>query len=323
MKRFWTYRNILALILWLALCTGVVQSQQQQMYTQFMYNKLAINPAFAGNEEYLTATMIYRDQWVGFPGAPNAQVFNVNLPRLGPRVGVGFHVERQSIGITEKVTYEGMYAYKFFLGPGTLSMGINVSGRNYVLDYTDPRLFGVQDIRLDPSIPQTRESRQLFNAGFGLYFNTNTFFIGGSIPRMIRGDLDFDDNQLFSTEVRHLMIMTGGTFRLDKDWRLTPQFLFRAAENTPFSLDFNFSGTWKETYTMGLTYRTGGAQQDWGESLDLIFGFQISERMLMGFAYDITLAKIRNSSAGSIELMLNYVLVPRKRKTVVINPRYF
>ncbi len=302
---------------------GKMCAQQQQMYTQFMYNKLALNPAFAGNEEYLTATMIYRDQWIGFPGAPNAQVFNINLPRLGPRVGLGFNVERQSIGITEKITYEGMYAYKFFLGNGTLSMGINASGRNYTLDYTDPRLFAIQDIRLDPSIPQTVESRNLFNAGFGVYFNTNNFYIGGSIPRMIRGDLDFDDNQLFSTEVRHLLIMTGGTFILDKDWRLTPQFLFKAAENTPRSFDFNISSTWKETYTAGITYRTGGNRQDWGESIDVIIGLQLSERMLLGFAYDITLAKIRNSSTGSIELMLNYVLVPKKIKTIVINPRYF
>lgn len=317
------YSQVLVAFLLAGLPSLGLWSQQQQMYTQFMYNKLALNPAFAGNEEYLTATMIYRDQWIGFPGAPNAQVLNINLPRLGPRVGLGFNIERQSIGITEKITYEGMYAYKFFLGKGTLSMGINVSGRNYILDYTDPRLYAVQDIRLDPSIPQTQESRNLFNAGFGLYYNTNNFYIGGSIPRMIRGDLDFDENQLFSTEVRHLLVMTGGTFILDKDWRLTPQFLFKAAENTPFSFDINISTTWKEIYTTGLTYRTGGNQNDWGESIDVIFGFQISERMLMGFAYDIQLAKIRNSSSGSIELMLNYVFVPKKIKTVVINPRYF
>ncbi len=315
-----TYHFFILLLTWV---NCHLNGQQQQMYTQFMYNKLALNPAFAGNEEYLTATMIYRDQWIGFPGAPNAQVFNINLPRLGPRIGLGINFERQSIGITEKITYEGMYAYKFYLGNGTLSMGINASGRNYTLDYTDSRLFAIQDIRLDPSIPQTRESRHLFNAGFGVYFNTNNFYVGGSIPRMIEGDLDFDDNQLFSTEVRHLLIMTGGTFILDKDWRITPQFLFKAAEKTPRSFDFNTSATWKDIYTAGLTYRSGGNQSDWGESIDVIFGLQLSERMLLGFAYDITLAKIRNSSSGSIEMMLNYVFVPKKIKTVVINPRYF
>lgn len=297
--------------------------QQQQMYTQFMYNKMGLNPAYAGNETYLSATLMYRDQWNGFPGAPKAQVLTVNLPRLGKRVGLGFNLERQNLGITEKITYEGMYAYKFFLGEGTLSMGMNVSGRNYIQDYTDSRLFAIQDITLDPSIPQTVQSRNLFNAGFGVYFNTNTFYLGASVPRMIKADIDFDSNNLFSTEVRHLFFMTGGTFILDNDTRITPQLMFRAAENTPWGLDLNCSLTWKDKYTAGLTYRTGGSRGDLGESIDLIIGMQLSDRMMIGFAYDISLSKIRVIDNGSLEFILGYNFIPRKIKTIVVNPRYF
>lgn len=298
-------------------------AQQQQMYTQFMYNKISLNPAYAGNETYLSAALIYRDQWNGFPGAPKAQVFNINFPRLGKRIGLGLNVERQSIGITEKLTYEAMYAYKFFLGDGTLSMGINASGRKYIQDYTDSRLFAIQDIQLDPSIPQTTQSRNLFNAGFGVYFNTNKFYMGASIPRMIRADIDFDSNDLFSTEVRHLFLMTGGTFIINNDTRITPQLLFRVAENSPWGLDLNGALTWKDKYTAGLTYRTGGTAGDLGESIDIILGMQISEQLMLGFAYDISLSKLRVANNGSLELMVTYNLIKNKLKPTVVNPRYF
>lgn len=310
-------------ILFFGIMSVVVTAQQQQMYTQFMYNKLALNPAFAGNETYLSASLLYRDQWSGFPGAPNAQVFNVNLPRIGNRIGIGLNLERQTIGITEKITYELMYAYKFLLAEGTLSMGMNVSGRKYTQDYTDSRLFAIQDITIDPSIPQTVQSRNLLNAGFGVYFNTNKFYMGASIPRMIKTDIDFDKNNLFSTEVRHLFLMTGGTFILSNDLRLTPQLFFKIAENTPFSIDLNGSVTWKNQYSAGLTYRTGGGTGDIGESIDLIFSFQMSEQLMMGFAYDIGLSKLRTASNGSLEMILTYNLIPRKIKSVIINPRYF
>lgn len=303
--------------------TFLLSGQQQQMYTQFMYNKMGLNPAYAGNETYLSATLLYRDQWNGFPGAPKAQVLTVNLPRLGKRVGLGLNFERQTIGITEKVTYELMYAYKFFLGEGTLSMGMNVSGRNYIQDYTDSRLFAIQDINLDPSIPQTVLSRNLINAGFGVYFNTTKFYLGASLPRMIRSDLDFDNNNLFSTEVRHLFLMTGGTFIVNNDFRVTPQLMFRAAENSPWGFDLNISGTWKDKYSTGLTYRTGGTKGDLGESLDLILGIQLSDRMMLGFAYDITLSRIRTIDNGSLEMILSYNFIPKKIKTIIVNPRYF
>ena len=297
--------------------------QQQQMYTQFMYNKMGLNAAYAGNETYMNATLMYRDQWNGFPGAPKAQILSLNLPRLGNRIGIGLNFERQSLGITEKLTYEMMYAYKFFLGEGTLSMGMNVSGRKFVQDYTDSRLFAIQDINLDPSIPRSIQSRNLINAGFGVYFNTNKFYLGASLPRMIRSDLDFDNNELFSNEVRHLFLMTGGTFIVSNDVRLTPQLMFRLAENSPWGADLNVSSTWKDKYSLGLTYRTGGTQGDLGESIDLIAGMQITDRLMLGFAYDITLSKIRTIDNGSLEMILSYNFIPSKIKTIVVNPRYF
>lgn len=324
-RQAWTKKSLLRGIAMYFFCClySTLECQQQQLYTQFMYNKMSLNAGFAGNENYLNASLIYRDQWNGFPGAPQAQVLTVNLPRLGNRIGIGVNFERQTIGITEKITYEIAYAYKFFLGSGTLSMGMNVGGRNYIQDYTDTRLFAIQDIKLDPSIPLTQQSRSILNAGFGVYYNNNRMYFGASLPRMIKADLDFDNNNLFSTEVRHLFLMTGATFIINNDLRMTPQLLFRAAENSPWAMDLNASLTWKEVYSAGLTYRTGGSQGDLGESIDLIFGIQLNERLMLGFAYDITLSKIRTIDNGSLEMILCYNFIPKKIKTIVVNPRYF
>lgn len=314
---------ILPLVLLLAGFRQQAVAQQQQMYTQFMYNKLSLNPAYAGNESYTSATLLYRDQWTGFKGAPTAQVFSLNLPRIAKRVGLGVNVERQALGITEKLTYEAMYAYKFLLGQGTLSMGMNVSGRKYIQNFADPSLYAVQGVENDPSIPATMQTRNVFNAGFGLYYSTNRFFLGAAIPRMIRSDLDFDTNNTYSSEVRHLLVMTGATFDLNQEVRITPQMLFRAAENAPWGVDLNCSLTWKDMYSLGTTYRTGGTRGDLGESLDLLASVQLSERILIGFAYDLTLSKIRAIDNGSLEVVLNYNFIRRKIKTVIINPRYF
>lgn len=315
-------KNIVIISL-LLVCLFELNAQQQQMYTQFMFNKLSFNPAYAGNENYTTGTLIYRDQWHGFPGAPKAQLLSINLPRFGKRVGLGINLERQTIGVTEKLTYQGMYAYKFDMGDGTLSMGISLSGRRYNIDFTDPSLYAVQGITEDPSIKDIVVNRNLFNAGFGIYYNTPQFYIGAAIPRMIKSDLDFDENDLFSTEVRHLWAMTGATFIVSKNWRFTPQLLLKTAENSPLGLDINASGTFKERFTIGATYRTGGAGGDLGESFDIISGIQLSDKIMLGFAYDIPLSRLRTVSTGSIEVMLNYNFIPRRIKTVVINPRYF
>lgn len=311
------------LLLIFVLCVVRGSGQQQQMYTQFMYNKMSINPAYAGNETYTGFSLMHRSQWIGVAGAPQAQVFSVNFPRIAKKLGAGINFERQSIGITEKITYEMMYAYKFKMGDGTLSMGMNISGRYYVQDYTNPSLYAIQGIQNDPSIPLERYASHLFNAGFGVYYNTKVFFAGASVPRIVRADLDFDTNNFFTSEVRHLYLMTGGSFAIGNDWRIVPQGLLRLAENSPFTADFNVMNVYKDKYAFGATYRTGGGPGDWGESVDIITTFQVSDRWMLSMAYDITLSDIRTIDHGSLELCVQYNLVPRKIKTVIVNPRYF
>lgn len=297
--------------------------QQEPMFTQFMFNKLALNPAFAGNENYLGLTALLRDQWNGFPGSPKSQLLSVNLPRIGSRIGVGFNFRRQTIGITNTINYSGIYSYKFPLSDGTISMGLELSGRNLRMDFTDSRLLATDGLEIDPSIPNQIVNKNLFNVGYGLYFNTRSYYFGASVPRLIKADLDFDSNSVFSEEVRHLLLMGGVAFPIKEDLSMTFQTMFRLAENSPFSTDMSVMFSLNEKYTGGINYRFGGATGDVGESLALLFSFQVSHNFMVGFAQEFTLSKIKTYDNGSLEIVLHYAFGKKKNKVVVINPRYF
>jgi type IX secretion system PorP/SprF family membrane protein len=299
-----------------------VTGQQEQLYTQFMFNKLAINPAYAGNDDLFSITAIHRNQWSGFDGAPETQLLSLNAP-VGNRVGLGLNLARNTIGIAERLTIEGVYAYRFPVGPGNLSIGAQVSGRRLTVDYTDPRLFAINGLNEDQAIEMQRMDKNVINFGAGLYFNTDNFYVGASVPRLINADIDFDNDILKSEEVLHVYFMTGFKLKLNPNLVLTPQMLFKAAENSPGDFDFNFSLCFKEIVTTGFTIRTGGSEDIVGESLDFILGIQASKNILFSFAYDYTLSDIKNYENGSLEFLLNYRFTSKKHKTEPTNPRYF
>ncbi len=307
----------------LGLSSITIFGQQEQMFTQYMFNKMSLNPGFAGNEDYLNLTLQLRDQWNGFPGAPEAQLLSVNLPRYKKKIGIGFNLRRRTIGVSRSVTFSGIYAYKFILNNGTLSMGLEASGRTRVMDFTDDRLIATQGIELDPSIPKDKISETYANLGFGIYYNTNNYFLGASVPRLAKSDLDFDNNDIASTEVRHLFIMGGGTFPIYKKLRLTLQSLLKFAENSPFDTDITTSLTLDEKYTAGIGYRLGGGQGDIGESIALLLSFKLSDQFMVGFSQDFTLSQIRKYDNGSFELIASYAFGKKRQKVVLLNPRYF
>lgn len=298
--------------------------QQEVMLTQFMFNKLSLNPAYAGNDDFTSVNITYRDQYNGFPGAPTSQIVSANLPLMRKSIGIGFDLQNQSIGITSRTSLSMMYAYKFRLeGKSMLSMGLKATGRRYSFDFTDDRLIAIQGLSLDPSIPDAEVSRFLMNVGFGLYFESKNYYLSLSSPGLIKGDIDFDANNEISQESRHVFLMGGATFSVADRLDFTPQILVKYAENAPFDMDLNFGLTLDQKYTGAIAYRLGGANGDVGESIDVIVGFQLTEQLMLGFSLDFTLSKLRAYDNGSLELVLGYSFVKTGNKVKMINPRYF
>ena len=304
--------------------TIIAFSQQEPQYTQFMYNKLAINPAYAGSREGACFTGVYRNQWIGMEGAPRTQMLSFDMPLLNDRVGIGLNINRATIGISEKWTIDGVYAYRIPIGNGHLGVGIQASARYIGNNYADSRLVATQGISSDGGIPVGAQSKYIPNFGAGLYYSTDKFYIGLSVPRFLENSIDFNSfSGVLGKEVPHVYFLTGLLWEINKNAKLQPQVLLKYAQNTPLDADLNLSLTLVEKITLGITYRVGGSSvSGFGESIDLLFAIQAAEQLLLGFSYDITLSELKDYSSGSVEAVIRYCLISSKGKDVV-NPRFF
>lgn len=305
-------------------------AQQEAHYTQFMYNKLALNPAYAGSLEAICATGIVRSQWLGLEGAPKSQVFNIDAALYDNRVGVGLNVARSSIGISTNYNADFSYAYRVPLGKGKIGVGLQGSVRSFNANYNDERLIATQGMNLDSSIPTGMQNKLTPNFGAGVYYKEDKLYVGFSIPRLLENNIDFsEDATIISESVRHFYLMGGYVFDVNDKVQLQPQALVKYAENTPLDLDLNLSAIFLNKYMLGATYRIGGSSVGLpAESIDILFSTQINEHLLFGIAYDVTVSEIRDYSSGSIEAMVRYCFRRQKSEEEEVegdylNPRFF
>ncbi len=306
--------------MWVATLTA----QQQPLHTMFMYNKLLINPAYAGYHDHVCASAIVREQWIGFEGAPKTQSLSINAPLSSQRIGIGMNLERRSIGVSSSTTLDGIYDYRFPLGSGTLSLGAQASGRFLAVDYSDPSVKTVQDINIDPGVDAISDHKFLANVGAGIYYSTSSFYIGLSSPRLMSSDIDFEVNNLFTAkEQAHYYLMSGVALPLTYKLSFVPQVLFRYTHAAPLSMDLNLGLRWREDYAVGVTYRKGGEDSDFSESVDLLVSAKVMRGLRIGAAYDFTLSALQRYSDGSIEVMIMYCFGEPAKPSEFINPRYF
>lgn len=298
------YLPFLLVIAW-----QIASAQQEPQYTQFMFNKLAYNPAYAGTFESPTLTAIYRKQWMGLEGAPETQIISYNQRALNNRVGIGGNLMRNTIGITRTVTLDVPYAYRIPVKRGMLSMGLQFNVRHLYQNWADPRLNPTQTI--DNALPTDAQSRFLVNFGVGIFYSGYKWFAGIAAPRLLDNNIDFLDldNEL-SREVQHFNGMAGMTFDLHKDISLTPQVLLKYVPGAPFDADVNVSVLVKQKFYGGVSYRMGGDTNGAGESVDVLLGMQATENLFFCLSYDIGLTRLQQYSSGSLEATVRWWFNP-------------
>lgn len=313
-----------------ALVANLSIAQQEAQYTQFMYNKLSYNPAYAGSLEAICATGIVRSQWLGLEGAPKSQIMSVDAALSNNRVGVGLNLARTSIGISTNYNVDLSYAYRVPVGKGHLGLGLQGSIRSFSADYNDSRLQATQIISTDASIPVGMQSKMTPNFGAGLYYKEERMYVGLSVPRLIENNIDFsEDGTIISQSIRHIYLMGGYVFDLNEKVQIQPQALFKYASNTPLDVDINANLIFMNKYSFGATYRVGGSTQGVpAESIDLLFSAQVNKNFLFGISYDVTVSEIRDYSSGSIEAMVRYCFKSTSKKEQEVegdylNPRFF
>lgn len=313
-----------------AMLSTVVVAQQEAHYTQFMYNKLSYNPAYAGSLDATCATAIVRSQWLGLEGAPESQVFNIDAALPDNRIGIGLNIARNTIGISTNYNADLSYAYRVPLGKGNIGVGLQGSIRSFNADYNDERLISTQAIVTDASIPTGMQNKLTPNFGAGVYYKEDKLYVGFSVPRLLENNIDFsEDATIISESIRHFYLMGGYVFDVNDRVQIQPQALVKYAENTPLDLDLNVNAIFMNKYMIGASYRVGGSTRGIpAESIDILFSTQINQNLLFGIAYDVTVSEIRDYSSGSIEAMVRYCFKRKKSNDEEVegdylNPRFF
>lgn len=315
-------KNTLYLFIFLLLGFNAT-GQQDPHYTLFAFNKLAYNPAYAGSRDAACLSAIIRSQWIGLDGAPNTQALSFNMPLVGQRVGVGGNLVRTTIGITEKMTLDGIYAYRARLGQGMLGIGAQISVRYLRSDFTN--ITATQAIDMDGAIPVGIQSKFLPNFGMGAYYNTEKFYVGFSIPRLLKNNIDLSDREgVISREVNHFYMMAGLIIPAGEKIKLQPQLMLKYTPTAPFDAEINLNAWIMDRFMLGVNYRTGGSTASGaGESLDALVAIQLADNILFGVSYDITLSDLKNYQSGSVEAVLRYCIGKGDSDMEYTNPRFF
>ncbi|MDP5100390.1 MAG: type IX secretion system membrane protein PorP/SprF [Nonlabens sp.] len=293
-------------------------AQQDAQYTQFMYNTVAINPAYAGNRGMLSAIALHRSQWAGLDGAPVTQSVSVHSPIGLSNVGLGFSVVNDKIGPASETYGNIDFSYMLDVGAESrLSFGLKAGG--HVLN-VDLQSLEVPDPN-DPRFQQNIENKFSPNIGVGVYFHTAAFYIGASAPNLLKNEhFQASNNQtgasFIAAERVHYYLTSGYVFDVDYNIKLKPATMVKVVAGAPLQADFNLSMLYDEKLTVGASYR-------WSAALSGLLGYQINDQVMVGIAYDRETTDLGNTifNSGSYEAFLRFEL--QRNYDRMETPRFF
>jgi type IX secretion system PorP/SprF family membrane protein len=303
-------KKLIQLIVFI-LASGTLFAQQDAMYSQYMFNMLAVNPAYAGNREVLSLTGLARAQWIGIDGAPISSTLSLDAPIKKKQIGIGLQLFSEKIGVTTSNGLYTSYAYRIHLKKSTFAFGLQGGAVHYSANYTQVVL-SQATAPLDKSF-QANASVLIPSLGAGFFLSDDKYYIGASIPSLLRTQVVFGSDIKVNRD-DHLFVMTGYVFKLNPDFKLKSSLLLKAVKGSPLELDVNINLWMYDKLAIGASYRTGDAAVGMVE-------IQASPNMRIGYAYDYSFSKLRYFHSGSHELFLRYEFGYTKDK--ILTPRYF
>ena len=310
-------KNIRITVLLLLASIGGLVAQQDAQYTQYMYNTISINPAYAGSRGVLSITGLHRSQWVGLDGAPTTQTLNIHSP-VSERVGLGLSIVNDEIGNgTNQDTYfDAAFSYTIPTSDtGKLSFGLKAGGHLLNIDFNQLQNYSNEAGALGLSNIEKKFSP---NFGAGAYYHTDAFYMGLSVPNFLQTE-HFDTSGATSAlaqERINIYLITGYVFDLNPDLKFKPAALVKAVSGAPIQVDLSANFMFNEKFTLGAAYR-------WDAALSALVGFQVSDQFMIGLAYDREVTELGNTSFndGSFEFMLRYEFKSRYKN--IVAPRFF
>lgn len=285
-------------------------AQAEVQYSQFIFNKLAFNPGYAGSKDVLTLGAIYRHQWQGVNGAPRTISAYAHAPFADRRSGAALSVTADRIGIVNNSLIDLAYSYRIPVGDGKLSIGAQTRFEYSQVDWLKTKLVD-QD---DETILGADGGRTGVNFGAGLYYSTDNFYVGVSAPQLLKNNLYTDENIKSASQLQSYYLMGGVATPVGENVIFQPSMMISYSPNAPFELDLNVSFMFMKAFWIGATYRLG-------DSMDAVLQYQLSSQLKFGLATDFTLTELRDYTDGSFEAMIEYTFI--KGVDGVNNIRFF
>jgi len=299
------------LILICSFITVCASAQQDPEYTQYMYNTMAVNPAYAGSTGTIEAALLYRSQWAGMPGAPETQSFSVHSPLRNEKLGVGLSVVNDKIGPSNELYLDGNFSYSIPLGyEQRLAFGVKAGTRMLNIDWSKGRYYDDDDVLLNQNI----NNQMKLAVGAGVYYYTEKWYVGFSIPSFIQNDYYDDVRESIDYDRMHYYLMGGYVFDLNPNLKFKPAFLVKAVSGAPITADISANFMIQEKFVIGGAYRTD-------DSIAILAGFQISPSFFLGYSFDYTVSELNKYNDGSHEFILRYQFVQKQSK--IKSPRFF
>lgn len=320
----------------LFLYTSTANAQQEILTSQWAYNKLTVNPAYAGGKDVLSIRALHRQQWVGLDGRPMTSVVNVHSPLLNNRMGLGLSYVHDQLGVTSTDWLAASYAYRLpFENGSILAFGVSAGFESWRIKTSDLEMLQADDPMLSADL-----SKINMKAGTGIYYYGSKFYLGISTPNLVPNNLfnkgDLEEGSVLaddSKQVIHMYFMGGYAFELaDGNFVIKPQVLVKAVtsgkRNAPFQLDANLSMIMFERLILGSTFRTTIANKNEVDlenvaAADLMLGSYLGKdkQWFVSYAYGFTLGSLKNYDSGSHEIMLGFDINTKKSGT--FTPRFF
>ncbi len=290
--------------------TGVLSyAQQDAQFTQYMYNTINVNPAYAGSRGALSMFALHRTQWVGLDGAPVTNSVSINTPLNESNLGLGVSLINDKIGPTTENAISADLSYTIQTSEiWKLSFGIKATANLFDLDVT--KLNPVD--ATDPSLQNY--SKFSPNIGAGIYLHSDKAYVGFSVPNFIETNR-YDDNEvaIFKERISYYLI-AGYVFDLTNTVKFKPAVLTKMVEGAPLQVDVSGNFLFNDKFMVGLAYR-------WSASVSAMAGFQVTDGLYIGYGYDKETTNLDNYNSGSHEIFLRYELFNNIKK--ITTPRFF
>ena len=312
-------KHFLTTLLFIGILSTGLFAQQDAQYTQYMYNTLSVNPAYAGSRGQLSFAGLYRSQWVGLDGAPETFTLNLHSPIRNSRLGYGISIVNDNIGdgVVQETYLDAVVSYTIDVSmDAKLSFGLKAGGNMLNLDFNGLRNF-------DQEVVNQNNIDNKFNPNFGLgvYYHTDKFYAGVSAPNVLESEYFDNDNSgegvnFLSAERMNIYLITGYVFDIGPDLQFKPALLTKAVSGAPLQVDLSASFLFAEKFSFGAAYR-------WDAAVSGLVGFQVTDQIMLGLAYDREVTELGGTqfNDGSFEVFLRLELLKSFQRT--ISPRFF